>query len=117
MEKNNLTIDNPLIQSKLLIFDKKIEEATSLLMKYNLFSEAFEMLKGLQKWEKCIQISEEFGHPQTEKIKNQYFEYLIKTQQFDKAAKFKLIEENYIEAINLYLKGGYPVQASNLYIK
>ena len=48
-------------------------------------------------------------------IKDQYFEYLILIDQFDKAAQLKENDKDYKTAIDLYIKAGNPLKAESLF--
>jgi hypothetical protein len=48
-------------------------------------------------------------------VKDQYFEYLILIDQFDKAAQLKENDKDYKTAIDLYIKAGNPLKAESLF--
>ena len=113
MEKNKLTVENPLIEARLLILDKRFNDAESLLLENNLLDETVEILNELQKWDESVKIAEKYAHPDIAKIKGQYYEWLLSNDQLDKAAQVKEHDGDFMTAIDLY-QGGYPAKAANL---
>ena len=114
MEKNNLTVENPLIEARLLILDKRFNDAESLLLENNLLDETVEILNELQKWDESVKIAEKYAHPDIAKIKGQYYDWLLSNDQLDKAAQVKEHDGDFMTAIDLYIQGGYPAKAANL---
>ena len=113
IEKNKLTVDHPLIEARLLILDKQFNNAENLLLQNNLLDETIEILNELQKWDESIKIAEKYAHPEIAKIKSQYYEWLISNDQLDKAAQLKELDGDFKKVIELYIQGGYPVNAAN----
>ena len=111
-EKNG--IDSPLVEARLLIFDKQFSNAENLLINHKQLNEAMEIMNDMQKWEESIKLAVKYNHPEAENIKKQFYDWLIDSDQLDKAAEIKEQEGHYKEAIDLYLKGGYPVKAGNV---
>ena len=114
MEKNKLTVENPLIEARLLILDKRFNDAESLLLENNLLDETVEILNELQKWDESVKIAEKYAHPDIAKIKGQYYDWLLSNDQLDKAAQVKEHDGDFMTAIDLYIQGGYPAKAANL---
>ena len=114
MEKQKLNPDHPLIVARLLILDKQFNNAETLLLKNNLLDETIEILNELQKWDESVKIAEKYAHPEIAKIKGQYYDWLLSNDQLDKAAELKEQDGDFMEAINLYIRGGYPAKAANL---
>lgn len=55
--------------------------------------------------------------PNAEEKKKKYVDWLINTKQEDKAAKVYISEGKYVQAINLYLQGGFPASAATVVTK
>ena len=85
-----------------------------LSRKNNLLDEAMEILNELHKWDESVRIAEKYNHPEIQGIKSQYFSWLVKNDQLDRAAELKEKEGDFNTAISLYIKGGYPAKAANL---
>lgn len=57
------------------------------------------------------------GHPELENLRKNYFEWLIRTGQYDKAGVVKENQGDFQGAVNLYLKAGLPTKAARLAIE
>lgn len=106
--------DSPLVEARLLIFDKQFSNAENLLINHKHLNEAMEIMNEMQKWEESIKLAVKYNHPEAENIKKLFYDWLIDSDQLDKAAEIKEQEGHFKEAIDLYLKGGYPVKAGNV---
>lgn len=73
-----------------------------------------DMYQQLHKWAETINIAEKKKHPDVAELKAKYFEWLLETNQEEKAAEVKEVEGDYNQAIDLYLKGGLPARAANV---
>ena len=73
-----------------------------------------EMYQELHKWDESIKIAEKKNHPDVMELKANYFQWLLDTNQEEKAGEVKENEGDFLGAINLYLKGGLPARASNV---
>jgi intraflagellar transport protein 172 len=73
-----------------------------------------DMYQDLHKWESSIRIAEQKNHPDIANLKQNYFQWLIDSGQEEKAGELKEEEGDFVSAINLYLKGGFPARAANV---
>ena len=102
------------VQAMLAMLDKQFYRAEAILLDHNEVEESMEMYQELHKWEDVIKIAEKINHPDVANLKMNYFDWLITTNQKDKAAELRENEGEYLEAIELYLKAGLPVRAANV---
>jgi len=102
------------VQAMLAMLDKQFYRAEAILLDHNEVEESMEMYQDLHKWEDVIKIAEKINHPDVANLKMNYFDWLITTNQKDKAAELRENEGEYLEAIELYLKAGLPVRAANV---
>lgn len=72
------------------------------------------MYQELHRWDESIKIAEKKNHPDVREFKENYFQWLIETNQEAKAAEVKEREGDFHTAITLYLKGGLPAKAANI---
>lgn len=72
------------------------------------------MYQELHKWDESIKIAEKKNHPDVKEFKENYYTWLLQTNQEAKAAEVKEKEGDYITAISLYLKGALPAKAANV---
>lgn len=75
---------------------------------------AIEMYQTMQQWDQAIRVAEARNHEDCDSMKRNYYSYLIESRQEEKAALLKEREQDYLAAINLYLKGNLPARAAQL---
>ena len=71
------------------------------------------MYQEIHRWDESIKIAEKFKHQDVSEFKENYYNWLIETNQEAKAAEVKENEGDYDKAIELYLQGGLPAKAAN----
>ena len=109
--------NNPLVEVKLLVLEKNFKEAEELMLKNNMIKEAIEIYKELHKYEEALRIAENHHITEYNSMKQEYFDWLIRSEMFDKAAELKIKEGFYTEAIKYYIQGDMQVKAANFIIK
>ena len=100
------------VQAKLAMLDKQYHRAEAIFMDNNDLEEAMAMYRELHKWDELITIAEKRKHPKLNDYKSNYFQWLLSSNQEEKAAEVKEKDGDYKEAINLYLKGKLPARAA-----
>ena len=105
--------DNFRVQAKLAVLDKQFHKAEAILIQHDEIEEAMAMYQELHRWDESIKIAEKFKHQDVREFKDNYFQWLLETNQEAKAAEVKEREGDYVTAIQLYLKGGLPAKAAN----
>ena len=101
-----------IVQAKLAMLDKQYHRAEAILLENNDLEEAMAMYRELHRWDELISIAEKRKHPKLNDYKSNYFQWLLSTDQEEKAAEVKERDGDYKEAINLYLKGKLPAKAA-----
>ena len=109
--------NNPLVEVKLLVLEKNFKEAEELMLKNNMIKEAIEIFKELHKYEEALRIAENHHITEYNSMKQEYFDWLIRSEMFDKAAELKIKEGFYTEAIKYYIQGDMQVKAANFIIQ
>jgi len=107
-------IENFRVQAKLAVLDKQFHRAEAVLLQHDEVEEAMAMYQELHRWDESIKIAEKKNHPDVREFKENYFQWLIETNQEAKAAEVKEREGDFHTAISLYLKGGLPAKAANV---
>ena len=107
-------INNFRVQAKLAVLDKQFHKAEAILIQHDEIEEAMAMYQELHRWDESIKIAEKKNHPDVREFKENYFQWLLETNQEAKAAEVKEREGDYNTAIGLYLKGGLPAKAANV---
>jgi intraflagellar transport protein 172 len=64
------------------------------------------MYQELHRYDESIKLAERKNHPNVLQLKNHYLQWLLSTQQEEKAGELQEREGDYSRAIELYLKGG-----------
>lgn len=59
-------------------------------------------------------MAESSGYIKLPQLKEEYVNWLMKTDQLEKAGQIKQESGNYLEAVELYLKGGLSATAARL---
>jgi intraflagellar transport protein 172 len=107
-------IDNFRVQAKLAVLFKQFHQAEAILIQNDEIEEAMAMYQELHRWDESIKIAEKFKHQDVREFKENYFQWLLETNQEAKAAEVKEREGDYQMAIQLYLRGGLPAKAANV---
>ena len=65
-------------------------------------------------WDEALNLAEAKGHPDLDALREDHAKWLLETGQEEKAGAQKEDEGEYLEALNLYLRGGLATRASRL---
>ncbi|CAD7963993.1 unnamed protein product [Amoebophrya sp. A25] len=103
-----------LVQAKMAMLSKQFHRAEAILLDANQLEEAMGMYQELHKYDESIRLAEKKGHPNVLQLKSHYLQWLLSTQQEERAGELQEREGNYARAIELYLKGGMAAKAAAL---
>ncbi|CAI2386632.1 unnamed protein product [Moneuplotes crassus] len=106
--------DDYKVQSKLAVLSKHFQKAEAILLDHNQLEEAMAMYQEVHRWDESIKLAERMKHQDAQEYLDNYYGWLLSTNQEPKAAEIKERAGDYITAINLYLKGGLPAKAANI---
>ncbi|TPX36361.1 hypothetical protein SmJEL517_g01621 [Synchytrium microbalum] len=104
--------DQYVIRARLALLDKQFKVAERIMLEQGRVEEAMEMYQELHKWDMAIKVAEMKNHPQLDKLRENYFRWLIESGQQGKAGELKEAQGDAAAAINLYLEGGMPARAA-----
>ncbi|KAI8482238.1 hypothetical protein Bbelb_400200 [Branchiostoma belcheri] len=108
-------MDHYVVRAKLAMLDKQFGQAEAIYLEQNEIDKAMEMYQELHKWDESISVAEaKKHHPELETLRRNYYQWLMDTNQEEKAGEVKENEGDYIAAINLYMKAGLPAKAARL---
>ncbi|XP_078598147.1 intraflagellar transport protein 172 homolog [Branchiostoma floridae x Branchiostoma japonicum] len=107
-------MDHYVVRAKLAMLDKQFGQAEAIYLEQNEIDKAMEMYQELHKWDESISVAEAKHHPELETLRRNYYQWLMDTNQEEKAGEVKENEGDYIAAINLYMKAGLPAKAARL---
>jgi len=99
-------------QAKMAMLAKQFQRAEAILLDHNELDEALAMYQELHKYNESIQLAERKNHPKLMHLKNYYLQWLLSTQQEEKAGELQEIDGDYVRAIELYLRGGMAAKAA-----
>ncbi|KAG7460913.1 hypothetical protein MATL_G00203920 [Megalops atlanticus] len=102
------------VKARLAMLDKNYKLAEMHFMEQNAIDEVMEMYQELHMWDDCIAVAEAKGHPELDNLRRSYYQWLMETNQDEKAGEVKESEGDHHGAINLYLKAGLPAKAARL---
>jgi intraflagellar transport protein 172 len=105
-----------MVRSKMALLKKDLMLAEDELLNQGKVDECIEMYQSLSKYAQAIRVAEQNRHPDAAEMRQAYFSYLLDTNQEEQAAALKEKEMDFVQAINLYLKGGMPAKAAQVVI-
>ncbi|XP_070378558.1 intraflagellar transport protein 172 homolog [Dermacentor albipictus] len=100
------------VRARMAMLDKQFKLAENIYLEQNKVEEAMEMYKNMHKWDEMIQLAESKNYHNVEKLREDYFEWLLNNGMEGKAAELKEKEGDVEEAVSLYLKSGLPAKAA-----
>lgn len=101
-------------QAKMAMLAKQFQRAEAILLHHNELDEALAMYQELHKYDESIKLAERKNHPKVMHLKNFYLQWLLSTQQEEKAGELQEQEGDYVRAIDLYLRGGMAAKAASV---
>merc|ERR1719409_2223904 len=101
-------------QAKMAILAKQFQRAEAILLDNNELDEALGMYQELHKYDESIRLAERKKHPKVMHLKNFYLQWLLSTQQEEKAGELQEQEGDFVRAIELYLRGGMAAKAAGV---
>ncbi|XP_062822761.1 intraflagellar transport protein 172 homolog isoform X1 [Anolis carolinensis] len=102
------------VRVRLAMLDKNYKLAEMIFLEQNAVEEAMEMYQELHMWEECLAVAEAKSHPALEKLRQGYYEWLLQSQQEERAAEVQEGQGDLQAAVGLYLKAGLPAKAAQL---
>lgn len=106
--------DHYLVRSKMALYRKDLKGAENELLNQGRVDECIEMYQKIFKHDAAIRVAEQSRHSNAIEMRQEYFQFLLDTNQEEKAAALKERECDFIQSINLYLKGGMPGKAAQV---
>ncbi|XP_021109553.1 intraflagellar transport protein 172 homolog [Heterocephalus glaber] len=102
------------VRARLAMLEKNYKLAEMIFLEQNAVEEAMNMYQELHRWDECIAVAEAKGHPALEKLRRDYYQWLMDTQQEERAGELQESQGDGLAAISLYLKAGLPAKAARL---
>ena len=115
LENNNIDMrDHFLFRAKMALLRKDLNAAETEFLNHGKIDECIQMYQNVQKYDAAIRVAEQNKHEDADKMRNDYYDYLLDTKQYELAALLKEKENDAIQAIDLYLKGNMPAKATRI---
>lgn len=103
-----------MVRARLAMLKQDLSEAEGVFVEQGKVDEAIEMYQIMHRYDEAIAVAEARGHPETENMRRQYFQFLLESKQEEKAAQLKQDEGDERTAIDLFLQGGFPAKAMRI---
>ncbi|GBG27682.1 Intraflagellar transport protein 172-like [Hondaea fermentalgiana] len=100
-----------IVRARLALLQGDFRDAELIYLEQGQSDEAVEMYQTLHQWDEAIRVAEERNHPEAEDMRASYFDYLVSSGQEARAGAIREREGDYVEAIDLYLRGSRPAKA------
>eukprot|EP00792_Barthelona_sp_PAP020_P008682 TRINITY_DN3240_c0_g1_i1.p1 TRINITY_DN3240_c0_g1~~TRINITY_DN3240_c0_g1_i1.p1 ORF type:complete len:1781 (+),score=508.40 TRINITY_DN3240_c0_g1_i1:25-5343(+) len=113
----NLAQEHYSVQALLFCLDNKIDEAVKLYVERGLIGEGIELLNTIGHRDDAVRLALENDFHNAQQLQSAHYQALIEEQRFAEAADMKVVQEDYLSAINLYLQAGLPARAAQLLVK
>lgn len=110
-------MDYYLVRGKLSLLRKDLKGAEIDMLNQGKVDECIAMYQNYNKYDEAIRVAEQNRHPKAAEMRQSYFQRLLDTNQEEQAALLKEREGDFMQAINLYLKGGMPGRAANVILE
>ncbi|CUG89196.1 WD40 repeat-containing protein, putative [Bodo saltans] len=106
--------DHYSVRAELCILNKEFRKSEQIYLDNGRVEDAMAMWDELNKFDESIQVAESRGHTDVANQRARFFAWLMETAQYEKAGELKEREGKFIDAINLFLRGGTPARAANV---
>ena len=105
-----------MVRARMAQMRGNLQEAEGIFVEQGKVDEAVAMYESLQMYDEALAVAESHGHPNAARMRKEFYSYLLKSGQEDKAAQLKEQDDDLLSAIDLYIKGGFPAKAYNIVI-
>eukprot|EP00744_Colponema_vietnamica_P003231 GILI01004982.1.p1 GENE.GILI01004982.1~~GILI01004982.1.p1 ORF type:complete len:1648 (-),score=437.85 GILI01004982.1:177-5084(-) len=106
--------DHYTVRAELYILNKEFHRAEQIYLDNVQPELAIRMWEDMNQFGEAIRVAESRNLPETATKRQTYFSWLRETGQFEKAGEVREQEGKFVEAIDLYLRGGTPARAANV---
>jgi intraflagellar transport protein 172 len=109
--------DHFMVRCRMALLHKDLKQAENELLNQGKVDECIHMYQKLFKHDEAIRVAEQARHADVVEMRETYFQHLLDTNQEERAAALKSREGDFMQAINLYLKGGMPGKAAQVILE
>ena len=100
-----------LVHAKMAMLNKSFGRAEAILLDAGHLEAAMGMYQELHKYDESIRLAEKKNHPNVGALKQHYLQWLLSTQQEERAGELQERNGDYVKAIELYLSAGMAAKA------
>lgn len=104
--------DHFTVQAELYLLQKEPKRAEQIYLENGQVEKAMDMWDSILRYDLAIELAEARNHPDAAARRTKYYNWLVESHQEEQAAELREREAKYIDAINLYLRGGVPARAA-----
>jgi len=102
------------VRAELYILSQEFRRAEQVYLEVGQVDKVIEMWDEMFRYDDSIAAAESRNHPEAANLRSRHYNWLMETKQEEKAGELREREGKYLEAINLYLRGGVPARAAHV---
>ncbi|KAK7194890.1 intraflagellar transport protein 172 [Novymonas esmeraldas] len=105
--------DHYTVLAELYMMNCDFKRAEQLYLENSRIEDAMRMWEEMNRFDESLSIAESRGLDDVANRRARYFAWLMETRQYERAGEMREKDGKYIDAINLYLRGGTPARAAH----
>ena len=102
------------VQAQIAMLQSNFKQAEYCLIEHDQLDSAIEMYKSMHMWNELLDLAELRCPQRAPQLRDEYFQHLLETGQYQVAARLKARKGELSEAIDLCLQGDKPQLAADL---
>lgn len=102
------------VLAELYVLNRDFKRAEQLYLENSRIEDAIRMWEEMNRFDESLAIAEARGLDDVANRRARYFAWLMETRQYEKAGEVRERDGKFIDAINLYLRGGTPARAAQV---
>ena len=102
------------VLAELYVMNREFKRAEQLYLENGRVEDAIRMWEEMNRFDESLAIAESRGLDDVANRRARYFAWLMETRQYEKAGEMREKDGKFIDAVNLYLRGGTPARAAQV---
>ncbi|KPA78261.1 hypothetical protein ABB37_06412 [Leptomonas pyrrhocoris] len=102
------------VLAELYVMNRDFKRAEQLYLENGRVEDAIRMWEEMNRFDESLAIAESRGLDDVANRRARYFAWLMETRQYEMAGEMRERDGKFIDAINLYLRGGTPARAAQV---
>ncbi|XQJ26776.1 intraflagellar transport protein 172, putative [Leishmania guyanensis] len=102
------------VLAELYMMNNDFKRAEQLYLENGRVEDAMQVWEEMNRFDESLTIAESRGLEDVANRRARYFAWLMETRQYEKAGEIREKDGKFIDAINLYLRGGTPARAAQV---